>query len=142
MSNRAQHLASTRFKPGEVANPAGRPKGSRSKLQELCLAMLHKDFAKHGETVIERVRERRPESYLAAVVSLLPKQQEKVDSPFVDLTDQELDQLEELLAGIRAKTVKQLDATAIKHEPPKPLEPQAQTEPSNPEPNLQKPDAA
>lgn len=92
------------WQPGQSANPAGRPKGSRSKLNELCLRMLADDFAQYGEEVIKRVRERRPEAYLAAVVSLLPKQKEEVKSPFVDLTDEELEQLEKFLKMARAKT--------------------------------------
>jgi len=65
----------TAFKPGNPGGP-GRPRGARSKLNELAIALLHKDFAEHGEDVIRRVRERKPEVYLASVVSLLPKQQE------------------------------------------------------------------
>jgi len=60
--------------------------------------------------VIKRVRERRPEVYLASVVSLLPKQSQiEKRSPFDDLTDAELDQLEEYIAGMRAKTIAQLE---------------------------------
>jgi hypothetical protein len=98
------------WKPGQPSpNPAGRPKGSRAKLQELAVSLLHADFAVHGEKVIARVRERKPEVYLASVVSLLPKQAQKVESPFIDLTDAELEQLEQMLTAIRAKTVTQLD---------------------------------
>jgi hypothetical protein len=76
----------------------------RSKLNELAVALLHEDFA--GAEVIRRVRERKPEVYLASVVSLLPKQSQiEKPSPFVDLTDAELDELEEQIAGMRAKKV-------------------------------------
>lgn len=48
--------------------------------------------------------------YLASVVSLLPKQSQiEKRSPFDDLTDAELDELEEYIAGMRAKTVVQLE---------------------------------
>ncbi len=48
--------------------------------------------------------------YLASVVSLLPKQSQiEKRSPFDDLTDAELDELEEYIAGMRAKTVAQLE---------------------------------
>jgi hypothetical protein len=63
----------TAFRPGNPGGP-GRPIGSRTKLNELALALLHEDFVKHGAEVIKRVRERKPEVYLASVVSLLPKQ--------------------------------------------------------------------
>ena len=99
----------TAFKPGNPGGP-GRPIGSRTKLNELALALLHEDFVKHGAEVIKRVRERRPGVYLASVVSLLPKQSQiEKRSPFDDLTDAELDQLEEYIAGMRAKTIAQLE---------------------------------
>ena len=104
------HLERYRFRKGAPSpNPAGRPKGSRSKLQELAVSLLHQDFSEHGEDVIRRVREKRPEVYLASVVSLLPKQAEKVQSPFSDISDDELAQLEEYLAALRAKTVQALE---------------------------------
>jgi hypothetical protein len=103
------------FKPGNRGGP-GRPVGARSKLNELAVALLHEDFAKHGADVIRRVRE-RIEVYLASVVSLLPKQgQIEKRTPFDDLTDAELDQLEEYIAGMRAKTVAQLELVANNEE--------------------------
>ena len=103
------------FKPGNPGGP-GRPIGARSKLNELAVELLHEDFAKHGADVIRRVRERKPEVYLASVVSLLPKQNQiEKRSPF-DLTDAELDQLEEYIAGMRAKTVAQLELVANNEE--------------------------
>ena len=106
----------TAFKPGNPGGP-GRPIGSRTKLNELALALLHEDFVKHGAEVIKRVRERKPEVYLTSVVSLLPKQSQiEKRSPFDDLTDVELDQLEEYIAGMRAKTVTQLELVANNEE--------------------------
>lgn len=93
------------FKPGNPGGP-GRPIGARSKLNELAVALLHEDFAKHGADVIRRVRERKPEVYLASVVSLLPKQNQiEKRSPF-----------EEYIAGMRAKTVTQLELVANNEE--------------------------
>jgi hypothetical protein len=104
------------FKPGNPGGP-GRPVGARSKLNELAVALLHEDFAKHGADVIRRVRERKPEVYLASVVSLLPKQSQiEKRNPFDDLTDAELDQLEQYIAGMRAKTVAQLELVANNEE--------------------------
>jgi hypothetical protein len=107
------------FKPGNPGGP-GRPVGARSKLNELALALLHEDFAKHGADVIRRVRERKPEVYLASVVSLLPKQSQiEKRSPFGDVSDEELDLLEEHLAAVRAKTIKRLELVAGKEVEPK-----------------------
>jgi hypothetical protein len=95
------------FKVGNPGGP-GRPVGARSKLNELAVALLHEDFAEHGKDVIERVRKNKPEVYLASVVSLLPKRTERIESPLVDISDDELAQLEEHLKAVRAKTVERL----------------------------------
>lgn len=107
----APQLVPYHYKPGQSGNPAGRPKGARSKLAELTLQRLLADFDLHGVEAIEEVRKKNPSHYLAAIVSLLPKQQEKIDSPFADLTDDELAQLELWLAASRAKNVT-IDANA------------------------------
>jgi hypothetical protein len=95
------------FKVGNPGGP-GRPKGSRAKLQELAVALLHEDFVEHGADVIKKVRLLKPEVYLASVVSLLPKRTEKIESPLVDISDDELEQLQQHLKEIRAKTVERL----------------------------------
>jgi hypothetical protein len=95
------------FKVGNPGGP-GRPVGARSKLNELAVALLHEDFAEHGAEVIARVRAQKPEVYLASVVSLLPKRTERIESPLIDISDDELAQLEERLKEIRAKTVQRL----------------------------------
>ena len=110
-SDLAPQLVPYHYKPGQSGNPAGRPKGARSKLAELTLQRLLADFETHGVAAIEQVRTKNPSHYLAAIVSLLPKQQEKIESPFADLTDDELAQLELWLAASRAKNIT-LDASA------------------------------
>jgi integrase len=74
--------------------------------------MLREDFEQNGADVIRRVRERKPEVYLASIVSLLPRQKEKIESPFIDISDEELQQLEEHLREVRAKTIKRLELVA------------------------------
>lgn len=117
------------WQPGQSPNPAGRPRGARSKLSESVIAKLLADFEAHGTTVIERVRTHQPAAYLAACVSLLPKQQEKIESPFADLSDEELELLEAFLRSTRAKTVTTIDADAT-HLPSGDAEPIA--EPQSP----------
>jgi hypothetical protein len=95
------------FKVGNAGGP-GRPVGARSKLNELAVALLHEDFAQHGADVVRRVREQKPEVYLASIVSLLPRRTERVESPLIDISDDELAQLEQHLKEIRAKTVQRL----------------------------------
>lgn len=105
-----QYLA-PRWQPGQSGNPAGRPKGARAKLSEITISRLLADFEEHGEKVIEEVRQKAPQTYLQCVVSLLPKQQEKITPPLHDLSDEELEQLEHWLAASRAKQL-DLEATA------------------------------
>ncbi|WP_156480361.1 hypothetical protein [Acetobacter tropicalis] len=62
------------FVKGQVANPAGRPKGARSRLCEDFLKALHEDFQEHGVRAIKSVRLEKPEVYFNGVVRLLPQQ--------------------------------------------------------------------
>lgn len=71
------------------ANPAGRPKGARSRLQENFLAALADDFADHGVEAIQTMRLEKPSEYIKTVASLMPKQLE-LDRPLQDLTDDDL----------------------------------------------------
>jgi hypothetical protein len=98
------------FAPGWRGGP-GRPRGMRNRLTEVALQALGDDFALHGSAVIEEVRKTKPHVYLQIVASLLPRQVsiEKL-SPFSDLTDEELQLLEEHLAASRARLVQQLES--------------------------------
>ena len=71
MSDRSR---TTRFKPGQSGNPAGRPKGARSRLSEDFLEALSTDFAEHGRAVIEKVRSEKPDQYLKVVAAVVPKE--------------------------------------------------------------------
>ena len=68
-----------------------------------------KTSANTGKAVLERVRERHPQIYLMGVLSLLPKQTQKIESPLADLSDEEIEMIEEMLAASRAKLVKKLE---------------------------------
>ncbi|MGZ2438197.1 DUF5681 domain-containing protein [Sinorhizobium medicae] len=79
-----------KFKPGQSGNPAGRPKGARSKLGEAFLEALHNDFEKHGVAVITAVRRKKPEQYLRVVASILPKDLNVNINNLDNLTDDQL----------------------------------------------------
>lgn len=63
-----------KFQPGQCANPAGRPKGSRNKLGEAFIEAIYKDFQEHGVAAIVKVRDQKPDQYLKVVASILPKE--------------------------------------------------------------------
>ena len=63
----------TQFKPGQSGNPAGRPKGSRSKLSEAFLKALADDFDEHGLETVAKVRDDKPDAYLNVIGKLMPK---------------------------------------------------------------------
>src|SRR5262245_24758751 len=110
-ANQLAAIKPHQFKPGHPGGP-GRSVGSRNKLTEAFLDKMHADFIEHGDAVIERVRQRKPEVYLMAVAALVPKKIERPDSPLHDISDEELELLEQHLAALRAKTVQQLELAA------------------------------
>lgn len=69
-----QKQADTQFKPGQSGNPAGRPKGARSKLTEAFLRGMCEDFEKHGVLAIEQVRTEKPDQYLKVIAAIIPKE--------------------------------------------------------------------
>jgi len=78
------------FEPGNRANPAGRPKGSRNKLGEAFISALHDDFVQHGPQVIETVRIEKPDQYLKVVASILPKELNIKTDAFDGVSDEQL----------------------------------------------------
>jgi hypothetical protein len=99
----------TAFKPGWSGGP-GRPPGKRNYLTEVALAALSTDFELHGAATIEEVRKTKPHVYLQIVASLLPRQlQVERTSVLGELSDEEIAQIEEMLAASRAKTVRELE---------------------------------
>lgn len=94
------------FKPGQSGNPAGRPKGARSRFTEQFYLDLAEDWQEHGKEAMQRVRKEDPSTYLRVAASLLPK-----DIKLTSDTDATLDkflnglndeQLDELITGLRS----------------------------------------
>jgi hypothetical protein len=70
----ANRATATRFKPGQSGNPAGRPRGARSKLGEQFIEALAADFDEHGDAVIKLVRARDPVAYIKVIKDTLPRE--------------------------------------------------------------------
>lgn len=91
-----------RFLPGVSGNPAGKPKGSRTKLGEQFLSALQEDFEANGAAAIVEVRKTRPQDYLKVIASLMPKDLNLNVNNLDDATDDELVQrLRDLESVIR-----------------------------------------
>lgn len=61
------------WQKGQSGNPGGRSKGARTKLSDAFIRTLAHDWEKHGESVISRVRESDPTTYMRVIAGLLPK---------------------------------------------------------------------
>lgn len=72
MNSPAAHLTTYQFPKGRSGNPAGRPVGTRNKLEERFLADLHKDWEEHGIQALEDGRTKDPMTYVKMVASLMP----------------------------------------------------------------------
>ncbi len=87
------------IKPGQVLNPAGRPKGSRNKLTQDFVAAMCEDFRLNGAAVVEKVRSEKPDVYLRVIAGLVPQQVEHGEAgAFSEMSEDELDRF------IEAKT--------------------------------------
>src|SRR6266581_954757 len=86
--------------PDFLGNPAGRLRGSRNRLSEAVICALLRDFSKHGEKAIAKVRRTQPAAYLKICALLVPKEMKlEHTNPLSSLSDEELDQA---LAALRA----------------------------------------
>lgn len=69
-----QRVIGRPFKPGQSGNPAGRPKGARSILQEQFFKALQRDFEQNGDKALEIMRAEKPNEYARMIASLMSKE--------------------------------------------------------------------
>jgi len=77
------------WQPGQSGNPAGRPKGSRNKLEEIFLRDLLEHWEANGASAIDAACEKDPVGYVKVVASLMPKKVDP-DSGLEGITRDEL----------------------------------------------------
>lgn len=63
-----------KWKPGQSGNPAGRPKGARSILQEDFFKALQKEFEEHGAETLSVMRTERPADFAKMIAGLMSKE--------------------------------------------------------------------
>jgi hypothetical protein len=87
-------------------NPAGRPKGSRVKLEEVFVADMVEAWKLYGKEALERTAAKEPSKFAQIAASVLPKQTQTTRVHKLELmTDREL---AELLDTVDAQTEAQL----------------------------------
>ena len=89
---------------GQSGNAAGRPRGSRNALSEEVVCALLRDFRKHGEKAIAKVRREQPGIYLKVLALLIPRQDKLEHTNTIKtMTDEELESaiafLQEMMAA-------------------------------------------
>src|SRR5262249_55866643 len=116
----------------KIRNPAGRLRGSRNKLSEAVICALLRDFSRHGEKAIAKVRREQPGVWLKVIAMLIPREHKVQHSnPLKDLTDEELEAMieyiETSLAAQAGRSVKLIEGTieptAVEATAPPGLEP-------------------
>ena len=120
----------------ESGNPAGRLRGSRNRLSEAVISALLRDFSKHGEKAIAKVRRTQPAAYLKCLALLVPREHKVEHSnPLKAMSDEQLDEalaaLRELVAKRAAEAANVIEGSA------KPVAlpaPEAQSPEATPEP--------
>jgi hypothetical protein len=107
-------------------------RGSRNKLSEEVICALLRDFRKHGEKAIAKVRREQPGVYLKVLALLIPREHRAERSnPLKDLTDEQLEAMieyiETSLAAQAGGPVKVIEGTtepmAVEATAPPALEP-------------------
>lgn len=90
MSNRDSRNGDGRYTSGISGNPAGRPTGARSKLNEQFWSDLFDAWQTHGKTAIQQMIQEKPGDFVKVVASQMPKDVRLQKSPIEALSDEEL----------------------------------------------------
>ena len=86
----ANHLEKFKWKPGVSANPAGRPKGARCRLQEDFLRDVQAAWETSGTAAIAAMIEDKPGEFVKMIAGLLPKEATLFIDDAASMTEGEL----------------------------------------------------
>jgi hypothetical protein len=113
-------MPSPRWRSGESGNVAGRKPGSRNRLSDEIISSFLRDWRKHGDKALEKVRRTQPAVYCKLAVLLVPKEHkvEHTDT-YTNLSTEQIeayiaeiqDRLDRRAAGDQAKLI---DGEAVK----------------------------
>src|SRR4249919_575228 len=87
------------WRPGQSGNPAGRPKGARSKLAEDFLKDVQAEWETHGAVAVSDMRTKNPGDFVKMIASLLPKEMTLNVNNEAELSDEELHERVRALAA-------------------------------------------
>src|SRR5262245_20927356 len=110
-------------------------RGSRNRLSEAVISALLRDFSKHGEKAIAKVRRTQPAAYLKCLALLVPREHKVEHSnPLKAMSDEELDEalaaLRQYVAEREAVNVIEVTAEPVALPAPKVQPPEATPEPT------------
>jgi hypothetical protein len=71
------------FKPGQSGNPAGRPKGAKSKFQEDFWRDLHRTWQEGGRDALKRMMRDMPDKFVTVAAGKVPQELEVTNSTYV-----------------------------------------------------------
>ena len=126
-------MPSQRWQPGESGNVAGRKPGSRNRLSDEIISSFLRDWRKHGDKALEKVRRTQPAVYCKLAVLLVPKEHkvEHTDT-YANLSTEQIEayiaeiqeRLDRRAAGEQAKLIEgAVETTAVETTTPLQLEP-------------------
>ena len=93
-------MSTNLWQPGVSGNPAGRLRGSRNRLSEEVICALLRDFRKHGEKAIAKVRRTQPAAYLKILALLVPREHKVEHSNAIkDMTTEQIERSIEFHQG-------------------------------------------
>jgi hypothetical protein len=80
------------FQPGQVANPAGRPLGSRTRLNKALIEDLYAEWKEGGRDALRIMRIEEPAQFVKCALATLPREW-LIQSVTSELDDDELDNM-------------------------------------------------
>lgn len=99
-----------KFQPGQSGNPAGKPKGARTKLSEDLFKLMQAEVDKNGPKIIAALAKKRPADFAKVWASFVSKEIDLTDNRWKDVT---LEEAEAIVEKIQSDIRRKRDAEAI-----------------------------